>query len=128
MASSFNDAFAFNPVDEKLRACWLLTGLASHCSLRAVLDVCIGLKRAIGDLANSSPSLQLVGIGPVIVMCHAAVASACPKLRSFPVSQWHCLSPIVTSLLYGVCGPSPSLEHSVPSAKCSGLLLSGVDL
>lgn len=75
VASSYNDAFTFDPDDEHFIACSLLTGLASHYRLRTVLDVGCGTGRAIGYLTKSSPSLQLLGVEPVKEMRDAAVAS-----------------------------------------------------
>ncbi|MEX1122705.1 MAG: hypothetical protein WED82_11255, partial [Balneolales bacterium] len=46
IASSYDNAFAFDPEDEHFIACALFTGLANHYSLQSLLDVGCGTGRA----------------------------------------------------------------------------------
>lgn len=75
MASSYDEAFAFDSEDEHYIACAILTGLIHHYGIKSLLDVGCGTGRALKYLQQSVPALALQGVEPVPEMRNAAVAA-----------------------------------------------------
>lgn len=118
IASSYDNAFAFDPEDEHFIACAILTGLIQHNNIDSLLDVGCGTGRAIKYLEKSVPTLTLQGVEPVLEMRNTAVASGLSPDQiiegdamalPFSDSRFDCCSAF--GVLHHVASPKQAIEE-----------------